>query len=99
MEVALGHWGKLTKVCFHPGADHGELEVLRDDLQLYGGNCWSPGFEEENHEGRVGRTRVESHDRKTPRQTDEVVRPQQSRWDPGALYCNYDGSRTVSLLY
>lgn len=48
--MALGHWGELPR--FVPtGADHGDLEVLKDELQLYGGDRLSPGFGEENHEG------------------------------------------------
>lgn len=51
MEVVLRHWRDLTKVCLYPGADHGELEVLKDELQLYGGNHLSPDLGEENREG------------------------------------------------
>lgn len=38
-------WGLLTKgACLHPGAEHGEPDVLKDELQLYGGNWLSSGF-------------------------------------------------------
>lgn len=51
MEVVLRHWRDLTKVCLRPGANHGELEVLKDELQLYEGNYLSPDLGEENRVG------------------------------------------------
>lgn len=51
MEVVLRHWRDLTKVCLRPGAGHGELEVLKDELQLYEGNCLSSDLGQENCEG------------------------------------------------
>lgn len=66
MEVVLRHWRDLTKICLHPGADHGELEVLKDELQVYEGNCLSPDLGEGNR--NQWHTGVESHDLKAPRQ-------------------------------
>lgn len=30
---------QLTDFCLHPGAEHGEPDILKDELQLYEGNC------------------------------------------------------------
>lgn len=39
--------GELTKrICFHPGAEHEEPDILKDELQLYEGKLSSSGFGE-----------------------------------------------------
>jgi hypothetical protein len=84
MEVALRHWRDLTKLCLHPGADHGELEVLKDELQLCGGNCLSPDLGVDSREGREpsGHTKGRvSCSEGSQADTSGVVRLQPFRWD------------------
>lgn len=48
MEAALEYCAgrELTNgVRFHPGAEHGQPDILKNELQLYGGNCLSSALE------------------------------------------------------